>query len=162
MKTSKIILTVCILTFLSCQQNTGTIDKNEFILLMNQLADSWTSQDTDSAIECFASDAIYMQPPDQQFYKGHEQLRPFFGALEKGTVMKFHNIWFDKEKQMGAAEFTFGNSGSVKAVTGVTIVTVEERKIKKWREYFIAGPINFDDFISLENKEWKWTIENYP
>ncbi len=162
MKTGKIILTICILTFVSCQKDTGTIEKSEFIQLMNQLADSWTSQNTDSAIECFASDAVYMQPPDEQFYKGHEQLRPFFGALEKGTVMKFHNIWFDKEKQMGAAEFTFGNNGSKKAVTGVTIVTVERGKIKTWREYFIAGPIDFDDFISTENKEWKWTIENYP
>jgi ketosteroid isomerase-like protein len=150
---------ILILTLISCQHDNQSIDDKEFTTLLNQLADAWTNQNTDLAVACFTQDAIYMQPPEEQFYEGHKQLRPFFAALKKGTVMKFHNLWFDKEKQMGAGEFTFGNSESKNGVTGVAIVTIRNGKIRTWREYFIRGPI---DFISTDNKNWKWTIENYP
>jgi hypothetical protein len=162
MNIKQLIPIILILTLISCQHDNQSIDEREFMTLMNQLADAWTNQNTDLAVGCFTQDAIYTQPPDEQFYEGHKQLRPFFAALKKGTVMKFHNLWFDKEKQIGAGEFTFGNRESKNGVTGVTIVTIENKKIKTWREYFISGPIEFDNFISTDNKNWKWTIKNYP
>jgi hypothetical protein len=158
----KIILTFISFIAVACQHDTEAISEKEFRRLMTQLADSWTTQNTDKAVECFTNDAIYMQPPDEQLYIGHEQLRPFFKALKKGTVMKLHNIWFNRKNQTGAAEFTFGNSISKQSVTGVIVIAIEHGRIKEWREYFISGPIDFDEFTSTENKEWKWTIKNYP
>ena len=55
---------------------------------MNRLAQGWSQQKTDQALACFTEEAIYMEPPDTQFYKGHSQLRPYFGALKPGT---FHD-----------------------------------------------------------------------
>jgi ketosteroid isomerase-like protein len=160
MKTRLISFGLLAVVLISCERNEERITHEEFGKLMRQLAEAWTNQDVDSALECFTADAVYMQPPAEQFYKGHEQLRPYFGAIKQGTFMKFHNLWFDKEKQTGAAEFTFANTES--GVTGVTVVSLEKGKIKHWREYFISGPIDFDEFISTENKDWKWHIGNYP
>jgi hypothetical protein len=162
MKAINFLFVFCLFIVYSCKPYSNQTNAHEFNALMSQLAKAWTTQNTDMAIECFASDAVYMQPPDEQLYIGHDQLRPFFGALKEGTVMTIHNTSFDPEKQIGAAEFTFGNVKSGNAVTGVTIVAVENGKIKTWREYFISGPIDFEDFISTENKKWKWTIDNYP
>lgn len=151
-----------ILPLLSCQQRQDTVDEAHFQKLMNQLAAAWTNQQTQQALDCFTADAVYMQPPDQQFYRGQTQLRAYFGALKKGTTMKFHNVWFDAQKQTGAGEFTFGNTLTKSAVTGVAVVQLQNGKISFWREYFTKGPLDFQEFISPENKSWRWHIGNYP
>ncbi|AQG78988.1 hypothetical protein AWR27_06390 [Spirosoma montaniterrae] len=138
------------------------MDDARFRELMNQLATAWTTQNTQQALACFTPDAVYMQPPDQQFYRGHTQLKPYFGALKKGTTMTFHNLWFDEQKQTGTGEFTFGNTLTKSAVTGVAVVQLQNGKISFWREYFVKGPLDFREFISTENKAWKWHIGNYP
>jgi ketosteroid isomerase-like protein len=135
---------------------------SQFKALMEQLARAWTEQDTETALACFAETAIYMQPPDKQFYRGHSQLRPYFGALKPGTVMIFHNLWFDEVKQVGVGEFSFGMQGSPSADHGVTVVEVQDGRIAFWREYLANGPASFSAFISAEGKTWQWTIENYP
>jgi ketosteroid isomerase-like protein len=158
----KILSLFLLLMLFSCQRSSDQFNEQDFSRLMDRVAKAWMTQDTNAALDCFASDAVYMQPPDEQLYIGHGQLRPFFGALKPGTVMTIHHTFFDNQKQMGAAEFTFGNAQSGKGVTGVAVVTVHDGKIKTWREYFIKGPLDFDDFTSTEGKKWKWTIENYP
>jgi ketosteroid isomerase-like protein len=162
MITRLILLGLFTIAVISCERNKERIADNEFKKLIHQLAESWTNQDVNSALECFEADAVYMQPPAEQFYKGQVQLRAYFGAIKEGTIMKLHNVWFDHEKQLGAVEFTFANTKSGSGVTGVAIVLLEKGKIKHWREYFISGPIDFDEFISTENKDWKWHIGNYP
>ena len=77
--------------------------------MMNRLADGWSQQNTDEALACFTGDAIYMEPPDIQFYKGHSELRPYFAALKPGTFMRFQNLWFDEARQIGAGEYSFGD-----------------------------------------------------
>ena len=129
---------------------------------MTKLAAAWTAQNTELALACFTPDAMYMQPPDKQFYVGHRQLRPYFAALKQGTFMKFHHVWFDEKTQVGAGEFTFGNSLTKTGVTGVAIVTVKHKKIATWREYFVTGSIDFNEFISTTGKNWEWHIGNYP
>jgi ketosteroid isomerase-like protein len=151
-----------LLLLFSCSQAPLSISKSEFENLMQQLANAWSAQDTNAAVSCFTENATYMQPPAEQYYKGHDQFRLYFGALKPGTTMTFHSIWFDEAKQTGAGEFTFGNSKTNTGVTGVCIVTIKDKKIDTWREYFISGPINFEEFISTEGKEWKWHIGNYP
>lgn len=129
---------------------------------MKTLAHSWSTQDTEAAVACFTSDATYMQPPDEQLYQGHSQLRPFFGALKPGTTMVFHHLWFDEATQTGTGEFTFGNTHSQTGVTGVAVIQLHDGKVQSWREYFIAGPLDFEAFVSPEGKTWKWHIGNYP
>jgi hypothetical protein len=89
MKIKQFIPTFFILPFISCQPDNQSINEKEFALLMNRLAGAWTNQHTDLAVGCFDKEAIYMQPPDQQLYQGHEQLRPFFAALKKGNFTIF-------------------------------------------------------------------------
>jgi ketosteroid isomerase-like protein len=138
------------------------IDPVTFAALMQRLAAAWGAQDTDAAIACFTPDAVYMQPPDVQFYTGHEQLRAYFGALQPGTYLRFHNLWFDAARQVGCVEFAFGREGKPQADHGTIIVELADGRIAHWREYVQKGPADFAQFIAAEGKAWQWHIGNYP
>lgn len=153
--------TLLILVHSSCQQHHDGINELQFKSLMTNIAKGWSTQNTDLALSSFHPDAIYMQPPNVQFYKGHAQLRPYFDELTEEHKMKFHNLWFDPSSQMGAGEFTF-SYGKATADIGVAIVRISDGKIDFWREYLKKGPTDFDEFIGIENKQWEWHIGNYP
>lgn len=138
------------------------LNAQEFYALMERLARAWSEQDTDSALDCFLHDALYTEPPDIQMYRGREQLRSYFAALKPGTFMRFHNLWFDESKQVGAGEFSFGMTNSSTADHGVIVVEIRDGKIAVWREYQRKGPSAFQDFIGTEGKTWQWHIGNYP
>lgn len=161
MKKLIILISFSTMILTSCKHQKAAFDEKDFTDLMQQLAHAWTTQNTDLALSCFTVDAIYIQPPDEQFYEGHEHLRPLFAAIKEGTSMHFHHLWFDENEQTGVGEFTFGNPGKTTGVTGVAVVSIEHGKIKTWREYFIQGPIDFKEFISTEGKNWKWHIGQY-
>ena len=133
-----------------------------FFALMEQLAEAWSRQDTESALACFSPEATYIEPPDIQFFRGHAQLRPYFGALKPGIFMRFHNLWFDETRQMGAGEYSFGSAGKATANHGVVVVELRDGRIAFWREYQRTGPSAFQDFIRTEGKTWQWHIGNYP
>jgi limonene-1,2-epoxide hydrolase len=139
-----------------------SVTRPHFIELMQRLADAWTRQDTEAALACFTTDAVYMEPPDVQFYQGRDQLRAYFGALAPGIFMRFHGLWFDPETQTGAGEFTFGNEKIETADHGVVVVELAGGRIAVWREYPRKGPAGFDVFAGTANKDWKWHIGNYP
>lgn len=138
------------------------INSQQYIRLMRRLAQAWNQQDTESALLCFTDDAIYMEPPDIQLYIGHEQLRPYFSALEPGTFMLFHNLWFDESSQTGAGEYSFGMTGSATADHGIVVVELRDGKIAFWREYQRKGPADFAAFLNPQGKAWQWHIGNYP
>jgi ketosteroid isomerase-like protein len=138
------------------------IKESAFRELMNRLADGWSRQNTEQALSCFTEDAVYMEPPNIQFYEGHIQLRPYFAALKPGTFMRFHNLWFDESRQVGVGEYSFGESGATTADHGVVVVELRDGRIAFWREYQQKGPVSFDRFLDKNEKEWKWTIRNYP
>jgi hypothetical protein len=131
----------------------------EFEALLQSLARAWSEQNTPAALACFAADALYMQPPDEQLYRGRDDLRVLFDGLRAGTLMQFHNIAFRPEFQVGFGEFTFGRRGSPQAVHGVVVVRVSGGRIASWREYFVPGPASFSDFVGVEGKTWKWTAK---
>jgi hypothetical protein len=153
-----------IILFGGCELRTKAQEINEadFRKLMNRLADAWSGQNTEQALTCFTDNAVYMEPPNIQFYEGHRQLRPYFAALKPGTFMRFHNLWFDESKQVGAGEYSFGEVGSKDADHGVVVVELRNGRIAFWREYQQKGPVSFERFIDKNGKEWKWTIKNYP
>lgn len=134
----------------------------EFRNLMQRLAHAWSVQDTEAGLACFTPDAIYTEPPDIQFYVGHDQLRPYFAALKPGTFMQFHHLWFDVEQQTGAGEYSFGMVGRPTADHGIAVVQLCNGRIAVWREYQRKGPSAFDAFITTEGKTWQWHIGNYP
>jgi hypothetical protein len=129
---------------------------------MQSLAVAWQTQNNEMAVRCFTTDAVYMQPPDVQYFSGHEQLHAYFGALKPGTYLHYHNLWFDEHKQVGCAEFSFGVEGKAKADHGTIIVELRDGLIAHWREYVQNGSAHFAEFITPDGKAWQWHIGNYP
>lgn len=125
--------------------------------LLQSLATAWSHQDTSASLACFTEDAVYMQPPDQQLYRGTAELRLLFQGLKPGTFMRFHSLALNPESQTGFAEFSFGHSDSTRAVHGIVRVALSGGRISSWREYFESGPASFDEFVAIEGKTWKWT-----
>ena len=78
----------------------------ELQALLQSLARAWSEQNTPAALACFTPDALYMPPPDQQLYRGRDDLRALFDGLRGGTQMQFHNVAFRPESQVGFGEWT--------------------------------------------------------
>jgi ketosteroid isomerase-like protein len=138
------------------------MDADGFRVLAQRLATAWEALDTETAVGCFTEDAVYMEPPDNQLFVGHEQLRPYFGALEEGTRMTFHHLWFDPEGQVGVGEYTFGMASWPTAVHGVAVLEIRDGRIAQWREFQRRGPREREAFLAQDGKEWHWSIHNYP
>jgi uncharacterized protein YciI len=134
----------------------------QFRELMQKVERGWSTQDTELALSAFAADAVYMEPPNIQLYRGHAELRPYFGALTPGTFMRFHRVFFDEANQTGGGEYSFGTEGDKTADHGVAVVEVRNGRIAFWREYQRKGPQPFEAFLATEGKNWEWTIRNYP
>jgi uncharacterized protein YciI len=134
----------------------------QFRELIQKVERGWTTQDTELALSAFTADAVYMEPPNVQLYRGHAELRPYFGALTAGTFMRFHRVFFDEASQTGGGEYSFGTEGQKTADHGVAVVEVREGRIAFWREYQRKGPMPFETFLATEGKDWQWTIRNYP
>ncbi len=146
---------------IGCNNSDDKISGRKFHELMKNVEEGWSNQNTNLALSSFDEDAIYMEPPNIQYYRGHKQLRPYFNELDNKYKMEFHNLWFNKNTQSGVAEYTF-SYGKDTSDVGIVVVELDNGKIKFWREYQRKGPTDFDEFLQIENKEWKWHIGNYP
>jgi len=155
------IYILTILTIIACQNSENQISEKEFKELMNNVAQGWSTQNTDKALSSFREDAVYMEPPNIQYYQGHEQLRLYFDELDDRYRMKFHNLWFNRSTQSGAGEYTF-SYGKDTSDVGIVVVELEKGKIKFWREYQRKGPTDFKEFLRIDDKNWEWHIGNYP
>lgn len=134
---------------------------SEFRALLDRLADAWSNLDTEAAVACFAPAAVYMEPPAEQLFVGHAQLRPYFAELESGTFMRWTGVWFDEASQTGAGEFIFGEDGDALADHGVAVIDIEDGVIARWREYLQKGPADQDAFLAVDGKDWTWHIGRY-
>lgn len=124
----------------------GAIDESGFRRLMETLAAGWTEGDARKAAECFTEDAVYVEPPDKQVYRGREELYEFFGGDAGRTEpmrMIWHHLVFDERNQIGAGEFTFEYGG---AVHGMVIVRLRDGRIANWREYWYESPLAWEEF----------------
>ena len=138
----------------------GAATAADFQAVLDALARAWSRQDTRGALELFTEDALYMQPPDLQLYRGREELAKLFGALRPGTLMTFHHVALDAKAQVGFGEFSSGHAGAARADHGVVVVGLRDGRIASWREYFQDGPSSFDDFTRVEGKAWKFTAKD--
>ena len=153
-----------LLFLLSCSvgsKSGSELNEKEFRILMNNIAEGWSAQNTNLALSSFHEDAIYMEPPSTQYFRGHEQLRLYFDALTESHNMRFHNLWFDVQSQTGTGEFTFSYGGDTSTV-GMVVVELKDGKIQFWREYLTHGPTDFNEFLKIDGKDWEWHIGNYP
>lgn len=132
----------------------------DFVALMNRVAKGWRTKNTELALSAFADDAVYMEPPDLHLFRGHTELRPFFDAVNPGSSMIWHRLWFDEASGIGAGEYTFHNGERATAAHGVAVVEIRNGKIAVWREYQRRGAIDFEDFLRIDGKRWKWTINS--
>ena len=121
---------------------------NQFEQLMQTISDGWNEGNARKAANCFSEDAIYVEPPDAQFYHGREELYEFFGG-DNGTdmpmKMTWHHLAFNEETQIGFGEYTFEMHGRYH---GIVVVRVESALIKQWREYQYRTEINWEAFTS--------------
>jgi ketosteroid isomerase-like protein len=135
----------------------------DFERLVSDVAEGWATGDVDRALSAFASDAVYMEPPEEQLFRGHGELRPYFAAVPSGTLMRLHRIWFDEGRQAGAIEYTFaaGPADST-ADHGVAVLELRDGRIAHWREYQAKGPADRERFLAVDGKRWRWHGGNYP
>ena len=125
------------------------LTQQEFVALLQQVADGWNQANAEQAASCFTDDAIYTEPPEKQYYAGRDALYQFFGGANgHGGEMKmvWHHIIFDETKQLGAGEFTFTYGDTVH---GVTMIKVRDGLISNWREYWYASELPWEDFTQL-------------
>jgi uncharacterized protein (TIGR02246 family) len=132
----------------------------EFRSLIQRLADGWAALDAAAAVDCFTDDAVYMQPPEEQLFVGRDQLLAYFAPLAAGTYLRLDNVWFDEGRQRGAVEFTFGVGDQEPVDHGVSIVDVDDGRIRAWREYLVKGPADQNRFLAMDGKGWHWHIGN--
>jgi hypothetical protein len=130
----------------------------QFKQLLQTVADGWNTGNPKKAADCFSHDAVYMEPPDKQLVKTYEQLFKYFGGDEpKQMTLVWHQLMFDEDTQVGSGEFTFQIEGSDKN-HGMVIVELDNDKIKFWREYYKISTLEFEEFISLENKHFEFEM----
>ena len=120
--------------------------KTEFERLMQTIADGWNEGDARVAADCFSEDAIYVEPPDKQLYRGREELYEFFGGnhgREISMKMTWHHLAFNEAEQIGFGEYTFEMHGRYH---GIVVVKIEAGLIKHWREYQYRTELGWDEF----------------
>jgi hypothetical protein len=135
----------------------------QFVNFMERLARTWVENDTPMSLAHFTEDAVYIEPPDLQRYRGHNELRLFFNNLTLGTTMTWHNLWFDESTQCGAGEYSFSLGGwAGEANHGVAIVEMRDGLIATWREYQRRGPVSFESFTGVGSREVSEVKEPMP
>lgn len=118
-----------------------------FRSLMETVAAAWTEGDARKAADCFTEDALYLEPPDRQFYSGRPALYEFFGGGKKPEPpmkMTWHHLAFDEESQVGFGEYTFQMN---RRYHGVVVVRLRSGKIANWREYQYESPLEWKEFV---------------
>jgi ketosteroid isomerase-like protein len=118
-----------------------------FRSLMETVAAGWNEGDAGKAANCFSEDALYLEPPDRQFYSGRPALYEFFGGGKKPEPpmkMTWHHLAFDEESQVGFGEYTFQMN---RRYHGVVVVRLRGGKIANWREYQYESPLEWKEFV---------------
>jgi hypothetical protein len=119
-----------------------------FRSLMETIAAGWNEGNARKAADCFAEDALYLEPPDRQFFSGRPALYEFFGGGKKPEPpmkMTWHHLAFDEESRVGFGEYSFQMN---RRYHGVVVVRLRDGKIANWREYQYESPLEWKEFVS--------------
>lgn len=119
------------------------MEHDGFVRLMQTIADAWNAGDTERALACFADDAVYLEPPDEQRYEGRAALYAFFGGEDPPPMhMEWHHLVV--EGDVGVGEYTYRGTNQYH---GLVIVQLRNGVIARWREYQTRSPLPFDEFV---------------
>ena len=120
----------------------------QFRELMETVSAGWNAGDARKAADGFTEDALYLEPPDKQFYAGRPALYEFFGGATKPEPpmkMAWHHLAFDEAAQVGFGEYTFQMN---RRYHGVVVVKIRGGKISHWREYQYESKLDWKDFVA--------------
>jgi ketosteroid isomerase-like protein len=117
---------------------------------MGALAAGWNAGDARKAADVFTEDALYLEPPDKQFYAGRPALYEFFGGAntrkpEPPMKMTWHHLAFDEASQVGFGEYTFQMN---RRYHGIVVVKIRGGKISNWREYQYESKLDWKEFVA--------------
>ena len=124
------------------------ITSDEFRALLGTVAAGWNEGNARKAADCFTEDALYLEPPDKQFYSGRPALYEFFGGATKPEPpmkMTWHHLAFDEASQVGFGEYTFQMN---RRYHGIVVVKIRGGKISNWREYQYESKLDWKDFVA--------------
>ena len=124
---------------------------NQFYSLMQTISDGWNEGDARKSANCFCKDAVYVEPPDKQVYQGRETLYEFFGGDNGPEIpmhMKWRNLAFNEEEQIGFGEYSFQMYGNYH---GIVVVKLEDGLVKFWREYQYPTELDWEEFSKLNS-----------
>ncbi|MDX1378795.1 MAG: nuclear transport factor 2 family protein [Anaerolineales bacterium] len=120
--------------------------RTEFMSIMRGVAASWEDGDATVAAGFFDANAVYEEPPKQQFYRGQESILAFFRSVLNGNPpisMKWHNLAFDPKTNVGFGEYTFSR---LNQFHGIVVLQFKGDKIYRWREYQYLSDLDWEDF----------------
>ena len=121
------------------------LSSSQFRQLLETVAAGWNEGDARRAADCFAEDAIYLEPPDRQSYRGRPELYEFFGGDAPPPMhMRWHNVVFDEETEVGVGEYTFRGRTQVH---GLVIVKVRDGRISHGREYQYPSELDWQAVV---------------
>ena len=123
------------------------MDGASFRQLLETIAGAWNEGHTATALACFTDDARYTEPPDRQRYEGRQELFEFFGGDNPPRMwMAWHTIVFDRDQQIGAAEYTYTGTNTYH---GVVVIRLRDDLVANWREYQILSDLDRNAFTAL-------------
>lgn len=113
--------------------------------ILETLARAWSARDYETAARVFAEDVRYADPLRYRF-ESRAQLLEFFRndeGYEQSTV--WHNVVFDEDRQVGAAEYTYQGTHRYH---GLVLIKVRGREITHWREYQHVSGLDWKEFCA--------------
>jgi len=119
--------------------------RDEFIALLNTMAEGWNGNDPDRVANCFAEDVDYADPLNYQM-NSRDELRAFFELPEGSSQwVEWHSIIFDEHAQAGAAEYSYEEA---QRYHGLVLVRVANGLVTHWREYQHVSDLDHDEFVA--------------
>ena len=118
--------------------------KKQFEDTLRSIAAAWAAKDYNLAASFYAPDIKYGDPT-RYTNDGREELLKFFvddEGCDQSTV--WHNILFDEDQQLGAAEYTYRGTHRYH---GFVLIKVSGDKIIRWREYQHISPLEYEEFV---------------
>lgn len=119
--------------------------KNEFEKMLNLMAEAWANRKYETVAAQFAEHLFYSDSLNYSF-SNRADLSTFFED-DGGHPQKcdFHQAVFDKETQIGAAEYTYIGTF---CYHGTVWIKLKNDKIIEWREYQYVSDKNWNIFWS--------------
>jgi hypothetical protein len=117
--------------------------QDDFRLMLEMMAESWTKREYDMVAECFGQDVFYSDPLRYSFTNKGDLLE--FFENDDGVPQKciFHRSVFDERGQIGAAEYTYSGTNQYHGTVWLKLV---EDRIVDWREYQHSSETTWEEF----------------